>query len=150
MSLAQGAGPEDDPLVTREELLYRRIYSDDPGWIVKDDITGEPLRPTSGAFKPDTDGLSSYREKILRERNLTAADVITTSCNWVISVPVASLRDIGLGVKPDPWPKDVPDPQHERNAAHTLITGLVEVGRNERRRRQVALAELESIRFVYP
>ena len=109
--------------------------------------TGE-RRPTSGAFKPDEDGLSVYRRGLLDAAALGPNDVVRNPWNLVVSVEVGDIRLIGLGARDDPWPADIDEPEHPRNAAHALMTGLERLGKGERRRRQKALALLPSITFV--
>src|SRR6266536_1392058 len=48
----------------------------------------------------------------------------------VVGFTVADVRQLRLGVRDDPWPKDVLDPEHPRYAAHALVVGLERLGRN--------------------
>ncbi len=105
-------------------------------------------RPTSGAFKPDDDGVSVYRRALLTAARLGPDDVIRHPWNLVVSVDVGDVRSIGLGARDDPWPPDIDEPEHPRNAAHALITGLESLSRGHRRRRQKDLVTLPSITFV--
>src|SRR5262249_38062212 len=111
-----------------------------------DSITGE-RRPTSGAFQPDEDGVSVYRLAILEKDCLSPEDITDTPRNLVYAVNVSEIRQIGLDVVADPWPKvEYPRP---RDAAHALIVGFSGLSVNERRRRQRALVKLPSMRCVY-
>lgn len=148
----QGAHePEsDDPTIRDDDRLYRRLSDSSPNMIATDALTGV-RRPSSGAFKPDDDGVSVYRESLLQRDALTAADVVRSPQNLVVALPVGDVRAISpLGVRDDPWPVGIPDETHPRNAAHALINGWHGLSTGERRRRQRALAELVSLEFVYP
>jgi hypothetical protein len=68
--------------------------------------------------------------------------------NLVVSVDVGDIRSLQLGACDDPWPPDVDEREHPRNAAHALITGLEDLGKKERRRRQRELVALPSIIFI--
>jgi len=118
--------------------------------IAIDALTGL-RRPSSGAFKPDDDGVSVYRESRLIENELTAADVVRAPQNLVVAITVADVRSIPpLGVRDDPWPVDIPDEEHLRNAAHALIVGWNGLTRSERRRHQQQLTECPSLEFIFP
>jgi len=115
-------------------------------WV--DSLSGE-RRPTSGAFQPDSDGVSVYRMSILRASGLTATDLVNDRQNLVVGLPLGEVRSIaGLGVVDDPWPTDAYEPSHPRNAAHALIVGWQGLSKNERRRRQRALAMLPGLSFL--
>ena len=90
-----------------------------------------------------------YRRGLLEQNGLGPEDVITGPRNLVVGVEVGDVRSIGLGAWNDPWPSDIPDPEHPRNAAHALITGLEHLGKKARLRRQQALVVLPSIEFVH-
>ena len=138
----------DDPNILDEEALYRRIYNDSRNMIAVDTVTGD-RRPSSGAFKPDEDGVSVYRASKLRHVGLGPKDVTTAPSNLVVSVSVGSVRTLQpLGVADDTWPQGVPNPDHPRNGAHALIVGWSGLSTNVRRRYQKKLAELAA--FVYP
>lgn len=114
-----------------------------------DAVTGQ-RRPSSGAFKPDADGVSIYRASRLAATGLGVVAVVRDPWNVVVALGVGDVRAVPLGVRDDPWPDDIDEPEHPRNAAHALITGWQGLGKNERRRRQRALAEAPSLRLVYP
>ena len=146
----QGGGASDDPSIDDDDRLYRRLSDNGPNMIAVDVLTGD-RRPTSGAFKPDDDGVSVYRESLLQQASLSAADVVRAPQNLVVALPVGAVRSIRpLGVRDDPWPTRIPDEDHPRNAAHALINGWDGLSTSERRRRQKALAELPSLEFIYP
>lgn len=141
---ALGASPVDD-----SEILYRRLFDGGPNMVTTDVVTGEQ-RPSSGAFKPDEDGVSVFRQVVLEAAGLGPADVRKAPSNLVASVLTAELRseEMGLDVVPDPWPQDTDDADHPRNAAHALVTGFEGLGKNARRRRQQALVALASAQIV--
>jgi hypothetical protein len=143
------APPEDDPSIPGDEVLYRRLSYPGGAWVIPDKITGR-RRPSSAGFDPDTDGVSVFRHTLLLEQDppLGPADVAVSPEGVVVGFTVADVRSLNLGVKSDPWPKDVEDPEHPRYAAHALITGLIDLGRNARRRRQQALVQVASMTFV--
>jgi len=112
--------------------------------------TGE-RRPTTAAFTPDLDGVSVYRESRLRETGLTATALVRAPQNLVIALGVAEIRRLArLGVRDDPWPQDVPEAEHPRNAAHALIVGWTGLTKSQRKERQRVLATLPSLRYVVP
>ena len=53
----------DDPSIAGDEVVLRRVKAK-PSMVVTDSLTGA-VRPSSGAFKPDDDGISVYREQLL-------------------------------------------------------------------------------------
>lgn len=137
----------DDESIPNAEVLYRRLADPGGSMVAIDQVTGS-RRPSSGSFKPDADGVSVYRRGLLEQSGLGPEDVIRGPRNLVVGVEVGDVRSIGLGAWNDPWPTGIPDPEHPRNAAHALITGL-EHGKKTRLRRQQALVALPSIEFVY-
>jgi hypothetical protein len=138
----------DDESIPNTEVLYRRLADPGGSMVAIDQVTGI-RRPSSGSFKPDADGVSVYRRGLLEQNGLGPEDVITGPRNLVVGVEVGDVRSIGLGAWNDPWPTGIPDPEHPRNAAHALITGLEHLGKKTRLRRQQALVALPSIEFVY-
>jgi hypothetical protein len=137
----------NDESIPSSEVLYRRLSDPGRSMVAIDQVTGV-RRPSSGAFKPDADGVSVYRRGVLEQASLGPQDLITAPQNLVVGVEVGDVRSIGLGAWNDPWPADVPDPEHPRNAAHALITGLGHLGKKARLRRQQALVGLPSMDFV--
>lgn len=138
----------DDPGISDNESVYRRLSDNSPSMIAVDLKTQE-RRPTSGAFMPDADGVSVYRKSILESAHLTAADLKRAPQNLVVSLGVDEIRTVArLGVRDDAWPVDTDDPSHPRNGAHALIVGWQGLGKNQRRERQRTLARLPSLRFV--
>lgn len=134
----QPALPEDDLGIPNDEILYRRLSYDNGDWIVRHLVTKQRVRPTSGAFNPDPDGLSVYRDTrlLVLVPPLGPADLVAGPESVVVGFTVGDVRSLRLGVKDDPWPVDVPDPEHPRNSAHALITGLNALGKNARIRQQ--------------
>ncbi len=115
----------------------------------EDPITHD-RRPTSGAFQPDADGVSVYRRARLEEAGLGVEAIITTQSAIVVSLTVEDVRSVKpLGVRDDPWPKDIPDAEHPRNCAHALIIGWHSAGGKKKRLAcQRALANATSLQFV--
>jgi hypothetical protein len=149
---AETPAADDDPNIPGEEVVYRRLaYDDDSAWVVRDQITGERVKPASGAFNPDPDGVSVFRRSVLAEqdRPLGPANLVVDPRNSVVGFTVEDLRSIWLGVRDDPWPTDVSDPKNPIYAAHALIKGLNELGRNQLKKRRKALSELPSMTFVH-
>lgn len=144
---ASGASADGDGEIPNDEEVFRRLSDSGPSMIAIDLVTGE-RRPTSGAFKPDEDGISVYRRSLLESAGLGPRDVVKSPLNIVVGVRVEELRDIELDVRDDPWPIGIEDADHPRNAAHALITGFEALGKNPRRRKQKELVGLPSIRFV--
>jgi hypothetical protein len=149
--LEQADPPDDDPSIPGDEVLYRRLSFDGGAWVTKDPVTGEPVRPSSGGFDPDADGVSVFRRTLLLQHDppLGPGDVALRPGDILASFTVADVRALQLGVRDDLWPKDVPDPDHARYAAHALITGLDSLGRNPRTRLQRRLATASSMQLVY-
>ena len=147
MALGQPPAQVENEPVGDAEIIYRRLYDASEAFVAVDQITGE-RRPSSGAFKPDADGVSVYRHDSLERHGLTARDLLHTPINLVVRMACSDVRSIELDVMSDPWPSDVDDPTHPRNAAHALITGWEGLGTKERLRRQRALVRLPSVAFV--
>jgi hypothetical protein len=137
----------DDPAIPDDETLLRRLSDAGPNMVAVDPLTGV-RRPSSGAFKPDPD-VSVYRTSVLASHGLDAQALVKAPHNLVVSIEVSDVRrHAGLGVRADPWPQDIEDPRHLRNAAHALIIGWSGLSKNQRRERQRALATAPSLRFV--
>ena len=142
----EGAPPARPPLAA-DDAVFRRI-PDDPNMLATDRVTGD-RRPSSGAFKPDADGVSVYSETELHTANLTYQAVFVSSTGFVARLPVSAIRAVtGLDAVSDPWPRDVPDPDHPRNAAHALITGWAGIPKGTRLDRQKALATSPELRLI--
>jgi hypothetical protein len=143
---------EDDPDIPGDEILYRRLaYDDDGAWVVRDQITGRRVKPASGAFNPDADGVSVFRRSILAEQEppLGPADLVVDPRNSVVGFTVEDLRSILLGIKADQWPQDVGDPKNPIYAAHALIKGLNQLSTNQMKKRRKLVSELPSMTFVH-
>ena len=129
--------------VADDESIYRRIAGR-PSMVTVDTVTGEE-RPSSGAFLPDEEGVSVYRVTILEELGLTWRDVVKTQLNRNVELDVHEVRALPpLEVEPDPWPQEIDEPDHARNAAHALITGWAELPWNQRTRLARKLAQAAS------
>lgn len=110
----------DDSTVEDDEVLYRYSPSiPHKNWTVTDQATHE-VYITVAALSWDHDGISCYRERILRQNDLDWPDVKRELKNGVFSLGVQDIRTVGLGVAFDPFP-DTGAPPHPRDAAHTLI-----------------------------
>lgn len=147
MALGRHPDQVSEDLVGDAEIIYRRLFDASEAFVAVDQITGE-RRPSSGAFKPDADGVSVYRHDVLARHGLTSRDLRHASVNLVVRLTCSDVRSIELDVRSDPWPNDVDDPKHPRNAAHALITGWEGLGTKQRLRRQRALVRLPSLAFV--
>lgn len=144
---AADESPLDDDHIENDDELYRRLANNGPDMVAVDLETGE-RRPSSGAFKPDHDGVSVFRRDLLTDAGLDVDDVVKDPWNLVVSVGVGDVRSINLGVHDDPWPQDIDDPGHPRNGAHALITGIESLSRNQQRKLQKRLVELPSVTFL--
>ncbi len=145
-----GAAPAagDDPAIADADSVYRRLSDSRPPMLVIDFVTHE-RRPSSAAFRVDSDGVSVYRRSKLDAAGLTAADLVRLPQNVVVSLVVGEIRSLAkLGIRDDPWPPDSDDPGHPRNGAHALIVGWNGLSRSQRRERQKTLARLPSLSLV--
>jgi hypothetical protein len=139
-----------DGTVPDDDAVYRRLSDSGPNMVSIDVGTGL-RRPSSGAFKPDEDGVSVYRDSVLRAAGLSPVDLVRAPQNLVVIVTVSDVRSIPpLDVRDDPWPPSVPDAGHPRNGAHALIVGWDGLSTSERKRRQREIVRLPSMRFVHP
>jgi hypothetical protein len=109
----------NDPSVGNDEVLYRYSPSiPHKHWTVVDQET-EEIQITLAALSWDEDGISCYREPILREHGLGWVDIKREPKNGVFSLVVQEVRSESLGVAFDPYPEN--SDGHLRDAAHTLI-----------------------------
>lgn len=151
-SVADTGGPScpgDDPGISNDEVLYRRLSRENPDQYAVDRETGKRW-PTSAAFmpKPQEDGLSVYRRTRLAAADLDASAVATRPEHIVFGMEAGDVRVIKLGIRDDAWPRGIPDADHPRNAAHALIVGWEGMTRGEIKRRARELAKLPSLRLV--
>jgi len=118
----------------RDELLRRIPSLTNGDFYAINTKTGE-RRFTSACFKlhPDETGLSIYSKTVIELLDLTLAAVCRKPHNAVASIPGAEPPRRGLRTDPDPWPQDVPEPEHPRNAAHALIMGITAMERPQQR-----------------
>ena len=137
MSIAPDDAAEDDVTIPSDEVLYRRIASESPNLVTRDRVTGA-RRPASGAFKPDSDGVSVFRNSLLEINNLTVKDVYDSGAGELaVSLLVAKVRELALGIVADPDPTDAPpDPVL---VAHALVK-FPRLSKNQRLRVQRGLA----------
>lgn len=131
---------DNDPDIADSDSLFRRIAHYNSGDLVTVDKGTGQRRPSSGAFKSDSDGVSTYLNSVLRMNRLGPEDLIRAPQNAVVMLGVDIPRSRRLGVVADPWPTGTDDDAHPRNAAHSLITGLPSLGAAERRRAVTHLA----------
>lgn len=135
--------PEERKPIREDDILYRRIPNvASADFMTTDEQTGE-RRPSSGAFEPDEDGVSVYIDRVLRAYRLSHEALVEEPFHGVVSLLAADISADGSGLSlvSDPWPKDVDDPKHDRNAAHALVKGLADLGKKTRRREQRRLAK---------
>lgn len=137
---------DDDFSISSDEVVFRRVKSQ-PSMLVRDSITGS-IRPSSGAFRPDDDGISVYREQSLRAVALGPPDLRITPDDLVFGLEVGDARALALDVRDDPWPTGIADEVHPRNAAHALIVGFETLSRGQRKRKQDGLVRAPSLRQV--
>lgn len=138
--------PVEDDLA--DDAVLRRISDGGPNMVAVDSITGE-RSPTSGAFKPDDDGVSVFRERRLADVGLGPNAIVRREVNLVVRLPVSAVRSIEpLDVKDDPWPCDVDDLENPAYVAHALIVGWEGFGKKQRLSRQRLLASHPDLAFV--
>ena len=111
--------------------------------LVTDSITRE-LKPAKAAFQLDDDGVSVYSQSAMTDLGVEPVDLLKRSQNFVVRLAVDDVRGIdGVDVVGDPWPLDVPEPDHPRNGAHALIKGVEKgIPKELRRGRRDALLAL--------
>jgi hypothetical protein len=100
--------PTDDCI--GDETLLRRIPDlDRADFFPVDHATGE-RRLSSGAFTPDHDGISIYRELLLTRAGLDTRAVVRDPLNAVAALPAATVRSVDLDVVPthSPPPRSTP------------------------------------------
>lgn len=129
----------NEPVITNEETLWRRLSDDGPNMITVDAGTGR-RRPSSGTSHPDSDGVSVYRVRGLSDQGRGPEAIVTAPCNLVYTLAVRHVRCIEpLDVKADPLASPAPSVLGQ---AHALILGWSGLSRNERTRRQRPLAHV--------
>jgi hypothetical protein len=122
------------------DVVIRRLSHQGPSMIATDRITGA-RRPSSGAFKPDEDGVSVYSQAAMTDRNLTVHDLRTGDANVFVALAVSAIRDVtDLDVVGAPWPSYADS--HRRNAAHALIVGWGSLTKKQRKERQDQLVQM--------
>lgn len=128
-------GPPDDPSITDDEIMYRRIAHAASADMITTDTESGARMPSSGVFKcRDVDGVSVYLDSVLVQAGLGPADLLRAPTNAVCSLRAGTARSNALGVVRDPWPPDTDDPSHPRHAAHALVTGMNRLGSKAARR----------------
>ena len=119
--------PQDDPTITPEQYLWRRI----PPWHFTWDANDSNVRPTSSAFENDDDGgpMSVQLADVLTEHGLDENDVLCRHSGFAIARFTAeTARDSNQRIVRDPRPPDDP--------AHALVIG----DKPKKVRRKLALA----------
>lgn len=132
---------DDDPTIDNKEVLLRRVYDSGDTTFVRVDQLTLKRSPTSASFRlqDGEDGLSLYLESVLAAADLAATAVASAPMNAVAALPARAIRAAGLGLVRDPFPDDVPDPDHPRHSAHALAVGWAP-GRKARHRISQRLA----------
>lgn len=128
--------------VEDSETLCRRIPEIPSMWAPNKESGGR--RPSSGAYKPDSDGLSVYLLSVLAAHGLPVSAVRARDDDAVCGNEVTDLHPMKLSLRLDSYPADVPDPAAPRHVAHALVLGWPE-GEKARRRLQRRLAELAHV-----
>jgi len=136
--------------VVDSEVVYRRVHdvTDVHFMVVEEGIKGViKRRPSSAVFKLSREevGLSVYREVILARHGLDATALLKKPLSGVVALNVSDVRSEELDVVNDAWPAETDDPDHLRNAAHALITGLLDLSRSQRQKKADRLAKLADI-----
>ena len=128
-----------------DDAVYRRLSDTGPSMVYIDPVTGEQ-RPTSGAFKPDADGVSVYSKTAMAAVGVELSDLFVRAGNVVVELPVAAVRasEQPLDAVADPWPADIPEPDHPRNAAHALVVGFDGLTKGQRKRAQDHLVRISA------
>lgn len=139
-----GDADSDDPSIADAERLLRHVAKrGDANMLGFDEGNGSP-RVRGGAFVwHKQDGCSVYRESVLLQNEMSPNDVKRDEEQLVISVTARHVRDVQLGVRPDPWPDD--GGQHPRQVAHALIVNCHALGKNARARALSQLAKSADI-----
>jgi hypothetical protein len=131
------------------DAVLRRIPNSGPDMLRSDLVTGE-RRPSSGAFKPDEDGISVFREGVLQAVGLGPSAIVRNPQNVVVRLPVSDVRAVdSLDVVDAAWPSYVEDPDNPCYVAHALIVGWEGLGKKRRRSLQQELARHPNLVFVH-
>jgi hypothetical protein len=115
--------PANDRVDDGETLLRRIPDLARADFFPVDLATGEK-RLSSGAFTPDDDGISVYRETLLSRAGLEVRAVVRHPLNAVASLPASVVRGMQLDVVPDPQPPTSADLDPRLGVAHALIVGF--------------------------
>jgi hypothetical protein len=100
----------DDPTISEDERLWRRVLVDDPSHIKRDSVTGE-ARPSSGAFKSHTELTSVAIASLTTPEDFLAG----FPRHSIVEVTARAVRETGCLIARDPTPDD---PAH----AHIMST----------------------------
>jgi hypothetical protein len=99
--------PWNDPEIKDDEWLYRRVPTR-PDFFQQFDLrTGERILGR-GAFQFDDDGMSVYRESLIKIHNLTLRQVRRSTEFLLCKFTVGQIRELEAGVVDDPDPDDDP------------------------------------------
>lgn len=113
------ARAEDDPSISDDDYVYRRIARDP----VNTKQEGDGVRASSAAFEDKDDGISVFLESVMAGRGLRMpADVVhgkPVGRFVVARLSVRELRDLDCGITRDPDPPG--EAPHPCNPAHALV-----------------------------
>ncbi|MEV7322829.1 hypothetical protein [Streptomyces sp. NPDC093970] len=104
----------DDPAIPGESAVFRKVLAR-PNFIVPN-LEGGPPAPAPGAFKCDADGISVYRDELLKSLSLTPEDIKKNTDDHVFGIFVSDVRESGAGVVDSPDDED-----EELGPAHSSI-----------------------------
>lgn len=119
--------------VDDNETLLRRIPDLGRADFSPVDLATEERRLSSGAFTPDDDGISLYREALPSRAGLKARAVVRHPLNAVACLPTLAVRGMKLDVVPDPQPATSADPDFRLGMTHALIVGFASPASRGRR-----------------
>lgn len=94
----------DDSSIPGESAVFRRVPAR-PNFVVPN-LEGGPDTPAPGAFKCDPDGISTYRDQLLKAINADVSRMKKSSDDLIFGMFVADIRDAGAGVVDTPDPTD--------------------------------------------
>ncbi|MFK0015017.1 hypothetical protein [Streptomyces sp. NPDC091027] len=116
----------DDVKISADSVVFRRVLGR-PDFLVPD-LEGGPGKPGIPALKWDSDGISTYRQELLEELNLSPRVLKTSPTDLVFAFRVGDIRSADAGVV------DTPDEEDElKGQAHTSIRCSEENPKKERR-----------------
>ncbi|BCJ71656.1 hypothetical protein CS0771_12000 [Catellatospora sp. IY07-71] len=105
----------DDPSISDSELLYRRVPVL-PDFFQQADLIDGSKKLSRASFQFDDDGISVYRDVVLKDNDLKADCILTNSRQCIYGLTAADARRAGVGVIEDVDREDLP-----RGLAHALL-----------------------------